>query len=48
MTQDLDLSGCLKITDEGLKHLKNVTQILYLDQCEIITDKGLKYLKNVT
>ena len=38
--------GCQRITDDGLKHLKNV-HTLDLWDCEEITDDGLKYLKNV-
>lgn len=41
----INLSGCYKITDEGLRHLKNV-QILTLFNNNL-TGKGYKYLQNV-
>jgi hypothetical protein len=47
MTHGLNIKWCLNITDEGLKHLKNITHGLNLECCNI-TDKGLKYLTNMT
>ena len=47
--ETLSLIYCEKITDAGLVHLKNLTNLQYLDLMETqITDTGLVHLKNLT
>jgi bacterioferritin-associated ferredoxin len=41
----LELRGCNKITDEGIKHLGNC-HTLGLCRCNLITDKGIKYVRS--
>ena len=42
---ELNLSHCIKITDEGLQYLTNCSN-LNLSYCNKITDEGLQYLTN--
>lgn len=44
--QSLNLSGCTQITDKGLEHLKELTQLETLDlsHCQKFTYAGLKHL----
>ncbi len=46
----LNLSGCEEITDAGLAHLKELTQLtdLNLVWCHLITDAGLAHLARLT
>lgn len=46
--QSLTLEGCLRITDEALKSIAELTKlnILNLKNCSLITNIGLKYLAN--
>ena len=41
MTSNLNLLGCEKITDNGLRYLTTITSDLNLWGCEKITDNGL-------
>ena len=44
----LDLTRCHNITDEGLKHLKDLPlKNLNLGWCDKITDAGLEHLKDL-
>ena len=48
--QNLNLNGCNKITDEGLKHLKGLInlEVLILSRCEQLTIAGfIKHLKGL-
>lgn len=46
--RSLSLSGSDSITDKGLMHLKNLTNLEYLTLSEAsLTDEGLAYLKNM-
>lgn len=44
--KELNLTGCVLITNEGLKHLSRLTSLqeLSLRRCSLITNDGLKYL----
>jgi hypothetical protein len=46
----LNLNGCKRITDQGLKHLQALTSLQSLDLsgCKQITDQGLEHLKALT
>jgi hypothetical protein len=48
--KSLNLSGCKRITDQGLKHLQALTslQSLNLYECNQMTDQGLAHLQALT
>lgn len=46
----LNLKSCTKITDDGLEHLENLTNLGYLilTSCSQISDSGLAHLSKLT
>lgn len=46
--RDLDLNGCRRITDAGLKHVARMpnVELVNLINCTSITDDGIQYLKD--
>jgi len=48
--QELDLTGCVAVTDHGIAHLATLRQLrkLNLQDCDAVTNAGLKFVGQIT